>query len=63
MIIKYLLKQGNVSPCRQYYSKTGFGYYTLWSVDHNGLYNCVKINLDLTFAQKESYRNKKIELI
>ncbi len=63
MIIKYLLKQGNISPCRKYYSKTVFEYYSLWSVDHNGLYNCVKINLDLTFAQKKSYRNKKIELI
>ena len=63
MIIKYLLKQGNISPCRKYYSKTVFGYYSLWSVDHNGLYNCVKINLDLNFAEKELYRNKQIEVI
>ena len=63
MIIKYLLKQGNISPCGKYYSKTINNYYSLWSVDHNGLYNCVKINLDLTFSQKKSYRNKKIELI
>ena len=63
MIIKYLLKQGNISPCRKYYSKTVFGYYSLWSVDHKGKYNCVKINLDLNFAEKELYRNKQIEVI
>ena len=63
MIIKYLLKQGNISPCGKYYSKTINNYYSLWSVDHNELYNCVKINLDLNFSQKKSYRNKKIELI
>ena len=63
MIIKYVLKQGNVSPCRKYYNKCIITYYSLWSVDHKGKYNCVKINLDSTFAQKELYRNKQIEVI
>ena len=64
MIIKYVLKRGTVSPCGKYYNtKTVSGYYSLWSLDHKGKYNCVKINVDLNFAQKELYRNKKIELV
>ena len=63
MIIKYILKQGNVSPCRKYYNKCIINYYSLWSLDHRGKYNCVKINLDSTFGKKESYRNKQIEVI
>ena len=63
MIIKYVLKKGNISPCGRYYNKCIINYYSLWSVDHKGKYNCVKINLDSTFRKKESYRNKKIEVI
>ena len=63
MIIKYVLKKGNISPCRKYYSNTIYDYYSLWSVDHKGKYNCVKINLDSTFGKKELYRNKPIEMI
>ena len=63
MIIKYVLKKGNISPCGKYYNKCIYNYYSLWSVDQNGKYNCVKINLDLNFAQKELYRNKQIEVI
>ena len=63
MIIKYVLKKGNISPCGKYYSNTISDYYSLWSVDHKGKYNCVKINLDSTFGKKESYRNKQIEVI
>ena len=54
MIIKYVLKRGTISPCGKYYNRCIINHYSLWSVDHNGLYNCVKINLDLTFAQKKS---------
>ena len=63
MIVKYILKQGNISPCGKYYNNCTINYYSLWSVDHKGKYNCVKINLDSTFAQKELYRNKQIEVI
>ena len=63
MIIKYILKQGNTSPCGKFYTKCIKNYYSLWSLDTKGKYNCVKINLDLTFAQKEVYRNKQIEVI
>ena len=63
MIIKYILKKGTVSPCGKFYNRCVKHHYSLWSVDHKGEYNCVKINLDLTFAQKESYRNKQIEVI
>ena len=63
MIIKYILKQGNTSPCGKFYTKCIKNYYSLWSVDQKDNYNCVKINLDLTFAQKEVYRNKQIEVI
>ena len=63
MIIKYVLKKWNVSPCGKYYNRCIKSYYSLWSIDHKGKYNCVKINLDLTFAQKKSYRKKKIEVI
>ena len=63
MIIKYILKQGNVSPCGKYYNKCIINYYSLWSLNHKGEYNCVKINLDSSFAQKEVYRNKQIEMI
>ena len=63
MIVKYVLKQGNISPCGKYYSKTVNNYYSLWSVDNKEKYNCVKINLDLNFTQKELYRNKQIEVI
>ena len=63
MIIKYVLKKGNVSPCGKYYNKCIINYYSLWSVDTKEKYNCVKINLDSTFAQKELYRNKQIEVI
>ena len=63
MIIKYVLKKGNISPCEKYYSNTISDYYSLWSLDHKGKYNCVKINLDSTFAQKELYRNKQLEVI
>ena len=63
MIIKYILKRGTISPCGKYYNRCVKSYYSLWSVDHKGKYNCVKINLDLNFAEKELYRNKKIEVI
>ena len=63
MIVKYVLKRGNISPCGKYYNKCIINYYSLWSVDHKEKYNCVKINLDLNFAEKELYRNKKIEII
>ena len=63
MIIKYILKQGNVSPCGKYYNKCIINYYSLWSLNHKGGYNCVKINLDSSFTQKEVYRNKQIEMI
>ena len=63
MIVKYVLKQGNISPCGKYYNKCIINYYSLWSVDHKEKYKCAKINLDLTFAQKELYRNKQIEVI
>ena len=63
MIIKYILKQGNISPCGKYYNNCIINYYSLWSLDHKGKYNCVKINLDATFGKKESYRNKQIEVI
>ena len=63
MIIKYILKQGNISPCGKYYNNCTINYYSLWSVDHKEKYNCIKINLDLNFAQKELYRNKQIEVI
>ena len=63
MIIKYVLKQGNVSPCGKYYNNCIKNYYSLWSVDNKEKYNCVKVNLDLTFAQKKVYRKKEIEVI
>ena len=63
MIVKYILKQGNISPCGKYYNKCIINYYSLWSVDQKGKYNCVKINLDSTFGKKELYRNKQIEVI
>ena len=63
MIIKYVLKKGNISPCGKYYNKCIINYYSLWSVDNKEKYNCVKINLDLNFTQKELYRNKQIEVI
>ena len=63
MIVKYVLKQGNISPCGKYYNNCIINYYSLWSVDHKGKYNCVKINLDKTFGKKELYRNKQIEVI
>ena len=63
MIIKYVLKQGNISPCGRYYNKCAMNYYSLWSVDHKGEYNSIKINLDSTFIKKEVYRNKKIGMV
>ena len=63
MIIKYILKRGTVSPCGKYYNRCASKHYSLWSLNHKGEYNCVKINLDLTFGKKELYRNKPIEMI
>ena len=62
MIIKYILKRGTISPCGKFYNRSVKNHYSLWSLDDKGVYNCVKINLDLTFAEKKLYRNKKIEI-